>query len=66
MFVDSVIDSVRRNTDVHGLYYQNDVEYIHSVQKCIQNFKKEDVIVVIDNLKRLMNRQASEEVRALY
>ena len=66
MFVNSVIDSARKDIKVDGLFYQNDVESLHHVEKCIQGFKKEDVLQVIRNLKRLSDRQDAEEVRALY
>ena len=51
---------------MQGIYYQNDVEYQHAVEKCIQNYKKGDILVVIKNLERLSDRQDTEEVRALY
>ena len=63
MFINSVIDSARKDINVDGLFYQNDVESLHHVEKCIQGFKKEDVLQVIRNLKGLSVR---EEVRALY
>ena len=66
LFVENVIQSARENADINGLYYQNDVESQHAVQKCLQNYKKEDVATVIRNLQRLSDRQDAEEVRALY
>ena len=66
MFIESVIQSARDGTNIQGLYYQNDVESQHAVEKCIQHYKKEDVLVVINNLQRLSDRQDAEEVRALY
>ena len=53
-------------TDVNGLFYQKDMESIHAVEKCIQNYTKEDVVLVIENLKKLSDRQDLEEVRALF
>jgi len=66
MFIGSVIDSARKDIKIDGLFYQNDVESLHHVEKCIQGYKKEDVLQVIRNLKRLSDRQDAEEVRALY
>ena len=66
MFISSVIDSARKDLNVEGLYYQNDVESLHSVEKCIQEYTKEDVITVIQNLSKLCDRQDVEEIRALY
>lgn len=66
LFIESVIQSARDGTNIQGLYYQNDVESQHAVEKCIQHYKKEDVLVVINNLQRLSDRQDAEEVRALY
>ena len=41
-FVESVIQSAREGSDVHGLYYQNDVESLHHVEKMNQNFEKKN------------------------
>ena len=49
-----------------GLYYQNDVESQHTVEKCIRSYKKEDILLVIKNLKWPSDQQDTEEVRALY
>ena len=56
----------RDDTNVHGLYYQNGIEEIHAIQKCMQNFKKLDVLSVVQSLQRLEQRQGSQEVRVLY
>ena len=66
LFEESVIRSVRVNSNVGGLYYQNDIKSLHAVQKCIKEYKKRDVAAVIKNLQRLSNRQDEEEVWALY
>ena len=63
---ETVIQSAREKADIQGIYYPNDVEYQHAVEKCIQNYKKGDILVVIKNLERLSDRQDTEEVRALY
>ena len=66
LFIETVIRSAREKADIQGLYYQNDLESQHAVKKCIQNYKKEDILVVIKNLERLSDRQDTEKVRALY
>jgi len=40
MFIRSVIDSARKDFKIDGLLYQNDVESLHRVEKCIQGCKK--------------------------
>ena len=62
LFEESVIQSVRVNSNVGGLYYQNDIKSLHAVRKCIKEYKKRDVAAVIKNLQRLSNRQDEEEV----
>ena len=54
------------NSNVEGLYYENDIESQHAVQKCIQEYKNRDVATVIKNLQRLSDRQDAEKVRALH
>ena len=66
LFIETVIQSAREEADIKGLYYQNNVESQHAVKKCIQNYKKEDILVVIKNLEQLSDRQDTEGVRALY
>ena len=39
-FVESIIVSVREGTDIKGLYYQNDIESVHVVEKIKQCFEK--------------------------
>ena len=66
IFEEKVIQLVRLNSDVEGLYYQNDIESQHAVKKCIQEYKKRDVATAIKNLQRLSDRGDAEEVRVLY
>ena len=65
-FVESVIQSAREGSDVCGLYYQNDVESLHHVEKMNQNFEKKTVKEAIGNNQKVSDRQNSEEVRAIY
>ena len=66
LVAESVIESARDDSGVNGMYYQNDIEGIYSVWHCIQNFKRLDVLSVVENLQRLDQRQDAEEVRVLY
>ena len=66
LFIETVIQSARAKADIQGFCYQNDVESQHAVEKCIQNYKKEDILVVIKNLEQLSYQQDTEKVRALY
>ena len=63
---ESVVQSVHVNSNVEGLYYQNDIESQHALQEYVQEYKKRDVVTVIKNLHRLSVRQDAEEVRTLY
>ena len=65
-FVESVIQSAREGSDLCGLYYQNDVESLHHVEKMNQSFEKKTVKEAIGNIQKLSDRQDSEEVRAIY
>ena len=67
MFIKTITQSAREKVDKQGhFYHQNDEESHHAVKQFIQNYKKEDVIVVLKNLEQLSDRQDTEEVRALY
>lgn len=57
---------MRVNSNVEGVYYQNDIEFQHAAQKCIQENKKRDEVTGIKNLQQPSDRQDGVEVRALY
>ena len=57
---------MQANSNVEGVYYQNDIEFQHAVQKCIQEYKKRDDATVIKNLQQPSDRQHGVEIRALY
>ena len=65
-FEQSVIKSARVGTNVRGLYYQNDVESEHAVQKRLQCYKKGSVIDAINTVKTLIKREEQQEVLAIY
>ena len=59
-FLESIIFSAREVTEVIGLYYQNDIESTHFVEKKKQQFRKENVLHVITNVSTLMQRSQRE------
>ena len=61
-----MIESARRNSDVDGLYYINNVESHHYREKLEQCFQTLSPCDVIKSLSRLTVRQQSDEVKALY
>ena len=60
-----MICSAREGTEVAGLYYQNDIESMHFVEKKKQQFRKENVIDVITNVSTLIQQSQREEIRTL-
>ena len=65
-FVDRVIQSTREGSDVQGLYFQNDVEFMHFLEKLNQDFKKESIAIAIESLSQIAERQNLEEIRAIF
>ena len=66
VFQNSVIECARKNTNVHGLFYNNSIECQHYLEKKEQSFRKGTVEDVIKTFKSLVERQQDEEVRAIY
>lgn len=66
VFVDSVIESARVNTNVQGLFYNNGIESQHFLEKKEQAFKKGSISDVVKTVKTIIERQQNDEVRALY
>ena len=56
-FCSSVIQSAREGTDIVGLFYQNDIESMHHVEKLKQCFQMLSVVEVIASLEKLLKRQ---------
>ena len=54
------------SSDVCGLYYKNDFESLHHVEKMNQNFEEKTVKEAIGNIQKLSDSQDSEKVRAIY
>jgi len=65
-FENNVICSAREGTNVTGMYYQNDVESLHYIEKRNQCFQKKSVTEVSQTLRDLALRQENDEIRALY
>ena len=65
-FIDGVIVSVLDGTLLTGLFYQNNVESQHFVEKVNQCFQKRSVKEVIESFQQLSQRQKKEEIRAMY
>ena len=66
IFQNSVIECARKNTNVHGLFYNNSIECQHYLEKKEQSFRKGTVKYVIKTFKSLVQRRQDEEVRAIY
>ena len=66
LFLESVIQSKKLNSDSTGLYYQNDIESIHASEKRYQNFKKESIEVALSNIQKIIQRKENDKIRALY
>ena len=61
-----MIQSSRENSDINGLYYQNDIESQHAAEKRNQQFKKESISAAVANLHTMVKREENDEVRAVY
>ena len=66
LFLESVIQSSRENSDMNCLYYQNDIESKHAAEKRNQHFKKESILAAVSNLHAVIKREENDEVRAIY
>ena len=66
MFLESVIQSARLNSDSTGLYYQNDIESIYASEKHYQNFKKESIDVALSESPKIIQCEKNDKIRALY
>ena len=64
-FTKSVIKSARDGTNIKGLFYNNDIESLHAVEKRIQ-LKSGTVLDAVNTLKTLIERQETQERLALY
>ena len=60
------MECTRKNTNVHGLFYNNSIECQHYLQKKEQSFIKETLEDVIKTFKSFVERQQDGEMRASY
>ena len=65
-FEESVICSARKSTSINGMFYQNDIESLHFIEKRIRCFQKKTVFEAAQALKALALRQENGEIRAVY
>ena len=65
-FIESVIQSAREGTNITGLFYQNDIESMHPVEKRQQKFQKVSISELLSNIESIIKREEIDEVRALY
>ena len=60
------IQSARLSADSKGLCYQNDIEYIHAIEKRYQNFKKKRIGLAISNNVRKMIKSVLSMGQAIF
>ena len=57
---------VREGTDVKELYFLNDVESMHFLEKISKEFKKESTEILIKSLSKITECQDLEEVQDIF
>ena len=65
-FRNSLMECARKNTNAHGLFYNNSIEcqnYLEKKERCLRKGTVKDAKKM---LKSLVERQQNEEVRAIY
>ena len=66
LFIESIIQSARENSDITGLYYQYDIESLHALEKREQCFKRSTILEVVTHLQDIVIREQNDEIRAIY
>ena len=66
LFQEKVIEEARKGSNTHGLYFNKDIESMHFKEKTEQCHKPGSTIDVINTLKKIVDRQQDDEVRAIY
>ena len=66
MFLKSITQSASLNSDCTGVYYENDIESIHALEKRYQKFKKESIEVALSNIQKIIQREENDEIYPLY
>ena len=65
-FQEKVIEEARKESNVYGLYCNNNVESMHFKEKTEQCHKLRSSVDVINTLKKIIERQQDDEIRAIY
>ena len=66
LFQEKVIEEARKDLNVYGLYYNNNIEWMHFKEKPEQCHKLGSLVDVINTLKKIIERQQDGEVHAIY
>ena len=66
LFIESIIQSARENSDITGLYYQYDIESLHALEKREQCFKRSAILEPVTHLQDIVIRKQNDEIRAIY
>ena len=66
LFQERVIEEARKGSNVHGLYFNNNIESMHFKEKTEQCHKLGSSIDVINTLKEIIDRQHDDKVRPIY
>ena len=59
-FLQSVIQSAREDSNVLDLFYQNNIEFLHAIEKRIQSFKMDSVLEVVNTINILIERKENK------
>ena len=66
LFKDKVIEEARQGSNVNGLYYNKNTESMHFKEKTEQCYRLLSSTDVIGTLRKIVERQEDDELRALY
>ena len=54
-----MIQSSQENSNINGLYYQNDIESKHAAEKRDQHFKKKSILATVSILYEMIKREGT-------
>ena len=66
LFQGKVIEEARKESNVYGLYYNNNIKSMHFKEKMEQCHKLGSMVDVINTLKKIIERQQDNEVCTIY
>ena len=66
LFIESIIQSARENSDITGLYNQNEMESLHTIEKREQCFKSSAILQAVTHLQDIVIREQNDKIRAIY